>query len=100
MIPGKKYTPDDVLAILWRRKWLIVIPTVLIAAGTIAYTRTLPNTYRSETLVMIQPPPVLPELTKAAALPSFTYTWKRTVLQAYFWTSCSLFLRSLATNLS
>ncbi len=26
MIPGKKYTPDDIAAILWRWKWLIVLP--------------------------------------------------------------------------
>ena len=25
MIPGKKYTPDDIAAILWRWKWLIVL---------------------------------------------------------------------------
>lgn len=64
MIPGKKYTPEDILAILWRRKWWIVIPTVLVGAATFAYSRTLPNKYRSETLVMIQPPRVRQDLVR------------------------------------
>jgi polysaccharide chain length determinant protein (PEP-CTERM system associated) len=62
MIPGKKYTPDDVLQILWRRKWLIVLPTLLAAVGTVLYTRTLPDRYRSESVIMIQPPRVRPDL--------------------------------------
>jgi polysaccharide chain length determinant protein (PEP-CTERM system associated) len=64
MIPGKKYTPDDVLAILWRYKWLIIVPTVLIVCATILYTRTLPDRYRSETVIMIQPPRVRPDLVR------------------------------------
>jgi polysaccharide chain length determinant protein (PEP-CTERM system associated) len=66
MIPGKKYTPEDLLAILWQRKWLLIIPTVLAAAGTIAYTRTLPNRYKSETVIMVQPPRVRPDLVKSS----------------------------------
>lgn len=66
MIPGKKYTPEDVLSVLWRRKWLIVIPTLLALAGTYAYTRTLPSLYKSETLVMIQPPQVRQDLVRSA----------------------------------
>ena len=66
MIPGKRYTPDDLLYILWRRKWLVVIPTVLAAAGMMAYTRTLPNKYQSDTLVMIQPQRVREDLVRSA----------------------------------
>jgi polysaccharide chain length determinant protein (PEP-CTERM system associated) len=66
MIPGKKYTPEDMLAILWRRKWLLVIPTIIAAAATFAYTRELPSLYRSETLVMIQPPRVREDLVRSA----------------------------------
>ena len=62
MIPGKKYTPDDVLQILWRRKWLILLPTVMAAIGTVLYTRTLPDRYRSESVIMIQPPRVRADL--------------------------------------
>lgn len=53
MLPGKKYTPEDFVWIAWSRKWFIVVPTVLIAAGTFLYARSLPNQYRSSALVMV-----------------------------------------------
>jgi polysaccharide chain length determinant protein (PEP-CTERM system associated) len=65
MIPGKKYTPEDLLFILWRRKWLVIIPTLMAAAATYSYTRTLPSLYRSETLVMIQPAQVRQDLVRS-----------------------------------
>ena len=34
MIPGKKYTSEDVLFMLWRRKWMVIVPTLLAAAAT------------------------------------------------------------------
>jgi polysaccharide chain length determinant protein (PEP-CTERM system associated) len=68
VIPGKKYGPEDVLSILWRRKWLILLPTLIVAAGAYAYTRTLPNKYRSETLVMIQPQRVREDLIRSASV--------------------------------
>jgi len=55
VVPGKKYAPEDFLKIAWRRKWLIVVPLVLSAVGTFIYSRTLPNRYRSEALVLIIP---------------------------------------------
>ena len=64
MIPGKKYTADDVLGILWRHKWLVVLPTLLAAMAATLYTRTLPDRYRSETVIMIQPPRVRPDLVR------------------------------------
>ena len=36
MIPGKRYTPETILRILWRRKWFIVIPFLFIAGATVA----------------------------------------------------------------
>lgn len=66
MIPGKKYTPEDVLAILWNRKWLLVLPTLVAALGAFAYTRTLPNRYKSQTIIMVQPPRVRPDLVRSS----------------------------------
>jgi polysaccharide chain length determinant protein (PEP-CTERM system associated) len=66
MIPGKQYTPDDLVAILSRRKWLLIVPTVLAAVATLAFTRTLPNEYRSETIIMVQPPRVRQDLVKSS----------------------------------
>jgi polysaccharide chain length determinant protein (PEP-CTERM system associated) len=55
VLPGKVYTPEAVLEIAWRHKWLIVLPFALIATGVAAYSQVLPNLYRSETLVMVVP---------------------------------------------
>jgi polysaccharide chain length determinant protein (PEP-CTERM system associated) len=55
MIPGQQYTVDDVLSALKRRKWLIIVPFVVFGVSTFAYTRKLPNLYRSETLILVVP---------------------------------------------
>lgn len=55
MLPGKKYTPQDILAILGLRWWIVVIPTVLgLTSGLIVF-KHLPKKYRSETLIMVVP---------------------------------------------
>jgi polysaccharide chain length determinant protein (PEP-CTERM system associated) len=55
VLPGKTYTPDDFGRIAWRRKSAIVIPFVLIAMGTFAVARYLPDQYRSETVILVVP---------------------------------------------
>jgi polysaccharide chain length determinant protein (PEP-CTERM system associated) len=55
VLPGKKYTPEDLLEIAWRRKWLIVIPFVLIGTGTAVVAHFLPNRYRAETSMLVVP---------------------------------------------
>ena len=55
MIPGKAYSPELVLGLAWRRKWLILIPTVVIAAVACVITYTLKDEYRSETTVLVVP---------------------------------------------
>ena len=55
MIPGKQYSFDTIVQIARRRKWLIIIPAVAIAAAGIAAARYLPNVYRSDTLILVVP---------------------------------------------
>ena len=55
MIPGKRYTPEMVLHLLWRRRWVVVMPFVLIAGVTAAVSHSLPNRYRSETTILVVP---------------------------------------------
>lgn len=55
MIPGRKYTPEEVLTIGWRRKWLLAVPLVMVTAASAAYAVWLPNKYRCETLVLVVP---------------------------------------------
>jgi polysaccharide chain length determinant protein (PEP-CTERM system associated) len=58
VIPGKQYTPEDVAQIAWRRKWLILIPAVLISAGVVVWTYNLVDQYRSEAIILVVPPRV------------------------------------------
>jgi polysaccharide chain length determinant protein (PEP-CTERM system associated) len=55
MLPGKRYTPEAILRILWRRKWILVVPLVVIGTTTAIVASRLPDRYRSETLVLIVP---------------------------------------------
>jgi polysaccharide chain length determinant protein (PEP-CTERM system associated) len=55
MLPGKTYTPDDYLRIIWRRRWLIAIPAVMIVSMTAVYSMFLPNRYRASTNILIIP---------------------------------------------
>lgn len=55
MLPGKQYTADEVLKLASRRKWLIILPFVVIAAGTAVVAHFLPNKYRSDTLMLVVP---------------------------------------------
>jgi polysaccharide chain length determinant protein (PEP-CTERM system associated) len=55
VIPGKRYTPEALLGIALRRKWLIVIPSLVIGAAVGVATHMLPNRYRSDTLILVVP---------------------------------------------
>jgi len=55
VIPGKQYTPEDIVLIAWRRKWWGVLPAIAITVGVYAWVRTLPNLYRSDTLILVVP---------------------------------------------
>ncbi len=55
MLPGKKYGAEDLIEILRRRKWLIVLPLALSTIGVSIYARTLPDQFRSEATVLIVP---------------------------------------------
>jgi polysaccharide chain length determinant protein (PEP-CTERM system associated) len=58
VLPGKQYTVDEVLHILWQWRTLIVIPWIVVAVGTVLVVRHLPNLYRSESLIQVVPPRV------------------------------------------
>ena len=55
MVPGKKYTPEDFVDIAKRRKWLIIVPFLLIASGAAILAHRTPNQYKSETLILVVP---------------------------------------------
>lgn len=55
MLPGKKFTPEDLVGIGWKHKWLILVPFVVVAAATFAVSSFLPNVYFSQTLIQVIP---------------------------------------------
>jgi polysaccharide chain length determinant protein (PEP-CTERM system associated) len=55
VLPGRAYQLEDVLHIAWRRKWIILVPFVLLSAAIVLFSRSLPNQYRSETLILVVP---------------------------------------------
>ena len=65
MLPGKTYTPEDILRILRKRFWLLVVPLAVISAVTAGAARRLPDWYRSETLILVVPQRVPENYVKA-----------------------------------
>ena len=55
MLPGKVYKPEDVLQILRRRVWLLLVPFAIVSAATATYSRYLPDIFRSDTLILVVP---------------------------------------------
>jgi polysaccharide chain length determinant protein (PEP-CTERM system associated) len=55
MLPGKKFTAEDVVRILTRRAWIVVLTLMMCVGAAVAVSKRLPNQYRSETLIMLIP---------------------------------------------
>ena len=55
MLPGKVYRPEDILLILRRRIWFLLVPFAIVAAATAVISRKLPDLYRSDTLILVVP---------------------------------------------
>jgi polysaccharide chain length determinant protein (PEP-CTERM system associated) len=55
VIPGKQYTPEVILHIAWRRKWLVVLVAIPVATLIALWTYQLANVYQSETLILVVP---------------------------------------------
>jgi polysaccharide chain length determinant protein (PEP-CTERM system associated) len=55
VIPGKQYSFEALAQIARRRAWLIVLPALLVAAAGAAVVHQWPNTYRSQTVILVVP---------------------------------------------
>jgi capsular polysaccharide biosynthesis protein len=55
VIPGKQYSPDVLLRMARRRKWLITLPALAVAVAVVVVVHFLPNRYRSDTLILVVP---------------------------------------------
>ena len=65
MLPGKKYSPDDLLRILRKRWWIAAVPTLIGLAGATMYSYTVPNRFRSSTVIMVTPQQIPQEYVKS-----------------------------------
>jgi polysaccharide chain length determinant protein (PEP-CTERM system associated) len=55
VLPGKIYKPEDFLWMVWRRKWAVIIPFLVIVLGTFGASLTVPDRFRSETVILVVP---------------------------------------------
>jgi hypothetical protein len=46
VLPGKRYSVDDVLYLAWRWWWLLVVPWVVVAVVSFVVVRRLPDSDR------------------------------------------------------
>src|SRR5207302_1324921 len=54
-LPGRQYTPEEILRLLWGRKWTVFAVLVVVAGSAIGVSLLMPNRYRSETLILVIP---------------------------------------------
>lgn len=55
MLPGKPITPVDILQMLRRRFWLIVLPPMITIFPALLYSSRIQNMYQSDMLIAIDP---------------------------------------------
>ena len=51
----RQRTPGELARMIWRRKWLIVLPTVAVAVAVAYAVKKLPDVYESRTLLTVRP---------------------------------------------
>ena len=55
MIPGRQYTPEELLRLLWNRRYILIAAALLGTLAAVALAMQLKNLYRSETMVLVIP---------------------------------------------
>jgi protein tyrosine kinase modulator len=55
VLPVRNYTPEDIIRILWFRKWILLAGMIITAAAGFGISLRIPNEYRSETLILVIP---------------------------------------------
>ena len=54
----RQRTPGEYARIAWKRKWLILLPTIAIATAIAWVVYKLPSVYESTTLIVVKPPTI------------------------------------------
>ena len=55
MIPGKRSTPEELIALAWARKWVLLACIVTGAVSAYSGSLLVKNLYQSETLILVVP---------------------------------------------
>lgn len=55
MLPGKTYNAETIARLVWRRKWILVLPLIACSIAAYVIAQRLPNRYRSETVILVVP---------------------------------------------
>lgn len=55
---SKIQSPQDIIAILWRRKWQVIIPGSVLLAASVVVALAWPRTYQSKATILIEEPEV------------------------------------------
>lgn len=66
MLPGKTFTADDVIGVVRRRIWLILVPMAVVGAAAALYVRAIPNQYTSRTTIVVVPQRISESLVRDA----------------------------------
>jgi polysaccharide chain length determinant protein (PEP-CTERM system associated) len=55
VLPGKTYTPEELVHLAWHRKWLLLVPFLVASVCTYFVARQLPSQYKSQALIQLIP---------------------------------------------
>jgi len=69
VIPGKQYSPDEILRVVWSRRALILVSFLLVTTATIVFAGRLHDRYRAEALIVTTPQSVSQEFVRATITP-------------------------------
>jgi polysaccharide chain length determinant protein (PEP-CTERM system associated) len=59
-VPFRQRTPGEYARIIWKRKWLIILPAIAITTAITWVVMRLPNVYESSTLIVVKPSTISP----------------------------------------
>jgi uncharacterized protein involved in exopolysaccharide biosynthesis len=58
MLSDRQLTITDYWMIVWRYRWLLIIPFIIMGTGAFLFSLTLPDIYRASSSVLVEAPKV------------------------------------------
>ena len=53
MLPGKRFSFDDIARIAWRGKWILLAPAIVTSVIAATFLRFVPDVYRADTTILV-----------------------------------------------